>query len=136
MSKLVWSRPLSTRIRYSEDGSGRINPFSLSRYGGLIGRAAVEVVTGTSALDVRVEDSWRLAHVAASSGFVPGFFSGEVIGGVEPDTHMAIALNGRITTVVPVLEQEDTSHFSAILPDDAFVPGFNELAVMAVIGSS
>ena len=129
----------ATEYAYSifGDANGRIDPFSRSGYGGLIDRTPVEVVTGMSPLDVQVEDSWRLAHVSATNGFVPGFLRGEVIGrGVEPDTHMAVALNGRITTVVPLLEEGDTSRFSAILPDHAFVPGFNELTLMAVSGPS
>ena len=129
----------ATEYAYSifGDANGYIDPFSRSGYGGLIDRTPVEVVTGMSPLDVQVEDSWRLAHVSATSGFVPGFIRGEVTGRVvEPDTHMAVALNGRITTVVPLLEEGDTSRFSAILPDHAFVPGFNELTLMAVSGPS
>lgn len=116
------------------DGSGRIDPYALGEYDGLIDRAPEEVSTGESALDVRVEDLWRLAHVAARSRVLPGFVRGEVIGDLEPDTHMAIALNGRIRTVVPLLEEDDTAQFSAILSDHAFVPGFNELSLMAVSG--
>ena len=70
---------------------------SLGDYDSLIGRAPDEVSTGSSALEVHVEDLWRLDHVSESIGFLPGFVRGEVVGDVEPDLHLAIALNGRIT---------------------------------------
>jgi hypothetical protein len=75
-----------------------------------------------------------LAHVDLSSGLVPGFIRGEVIGELDPGANIAVALNGRIETTVPVNLDGGTGQFSAILPDDAFVDGFNELELMAVSG--
>jgi len=116
------------------DGSGRYDPYLLGDYDDLIDRAPDEVLTGSSSLDVRVEELWRLAHVTTSANFVPGFISGEIRGVVAPNTHLAIALNGRIEAVVPVRDENGLTRFSAIVPDHAFVPGFNELELMAVSG--
>jgi Sulfatase len=116
------------------DGMGRINPSALGDYDALIGRAPEEVATGSSGLDVQVEDLWRLDHVSESIDFLPGFVRGEIVGDVGPDVHIAIALNGLIRTVVPVMEADGTSNFSAILPEHAFEPGFNDLTLMAVTG--
>ena len=126
----------ATEYAYSifGDGKGRIDPYALGDYDSLIGRAPDEVSTGSSALEVHVEDLWRLDHVSESIGFLPGFVRGEVVGDVEPDLHLAIALNGRIRTVVPVIEGGDITNFSAILPEHAFAPGFNDLTLMAVTG--
>jgi hypothetical protein len=126
----------ATEYAYSifGDGNGRIDPDSLGEYDALIGRAPEQVSTGSSSLDVHVEDLWRLDHVSESIGFLPGFVRGDVVGDVEPDTHMAIALNGRIRTVVPVLRDADSAHFSAVLPEDAFEAGFNGLDLMTVTG--
>jgi hypothetical protein len=116
------------------DPDGRIDPYSLGEYDALIDQAPEDVITASSDLDVRVEDLWRFAHVDPSSGVVPGLIRGEVIGELEPDTQVAIALNGRVGTTVPVQIDNGTAHFSAILSDDAFVQGFNELDLMAVSG--
>jgi hypothetical protein len=126
----------ATEYAYSVfgDGNDRIDPFALGDYDGLIDRSVGEVSNGPSALRAQVEDLWRLDHVSGSIGFLPGFIRGDVIGDVEPDTHVAIALNRRIRAVVPVLEDADSSHFSAILPEEAFVDGFNELTLMSVTG--
>ena len=78
----------ATEYAYSifGDGNGRIDPDSLGDYDSLIGRAPEEVSTGSSTLEVHVEDLWRLDHVSESIGFLPGFVRGEVVGDVEPDT--------------------------------------------------
>jgi hypothetical protein len=126
----------ATEYAYSifGDGSGQIDPDSLGDYDSLIDRAPDEVTTGSSPLAVRVEDLWRLDHVSESIGFLPAFVRGQVIGDVEPDTHLGIALNGRIETVVPVMDQDQIIPFSAFLPEDAFVPGFNDLTLLEVTG--
>ena len=126
----------ATEYAYSifGDGKGRIDPDSLGDYDSLIGRAPEDVSTGSSALGVQVEDLWRLDHVSESIGFLPGFVRGEVFGDVEPDLHLAVAMNGRIRTVVPVIEGGDITSFSAFLPEHAFAPGFNDLTLMAVNG--
>ena len=126
----------ATEYAYSifGDGNGRIDPDSLGDYDSLIGRAPEEVSTGSSTLEVHVDDLWRLDHVSESIGYLPGFVKGEVVGNMEPDTHMAIALNGRIRTVVPVTEGDDISNFSAFLSENAFASGFNDLSLMTVTG--
>ena len=84
----------ATEYAYSifGDGKGRIDPHSLGDYDSLIGRAPEEVSTGSSALGVNVEDLWRLDHVSESIGFLPGFVRGEIVGDVEPDLQLAVAL--------------------------------------------
>ena len=126
----------ATEYAYSifGDGKGRIDPYSLGNYDSLIGRAPEEVSTGSSTLEVHVEDLWRFDHISESIGFLPGFVRGEVVGDVEPDVHIAIALNGRIRTVVPVMEGDEITNFSAILPEHAFAPGFNDLTLMSATG--
>ena len=126
----------ATEYAYSifGDGKGRIDPHSLGDYDSLIGRAPEEVSTGSSPLEVHVDNLWRLDHVSESISFLPGFVRGEVTGDVEPEMHIAIALNGQIRTVVPVMEGDETTSFSAILPENAFAPGFNDVTLMAVTG--
>jgi hypothetical protein len=127
----------ATEYAYSifGDGRGRVDPYALGDYDRLLDLDPEEISSGSSDLQLRVEDSWRFDHVAQSAGFVPGFLRGEVTSEVPVDTDIAIALNGRIRAVVPIMSDDDQRQFSAILPEAAFVSGFNELEFMAVTGS-
>jgi len=116
--------------------SGGFDLYSIGRYDSLIGAAPSNVVTGTSGLTGEVEESWRLAHVTPNTGdFVPGFVHGHLTGTVDDGLSVAVALNGVVETVVPTFRGEDGSRFNVIIPDDAFVSGFNELELLAVSGS-
>jgi hypothetical protein len=90
-----------------------------------------------SELVARVDEPWRLAHVVPGLGFVPGFLRGDVAGSIQDNSQVAVALNGEVTTVVPVFDVDgDSARFSAIVPDDAFIPGFNDLELFALSGPS
>jgi Sulfatase len=132
---------VATATQYVESVFGTIGGsfdlYSFGDYDALIGAAPSNVVTGTSELTTVVDESWRLIHVTPNTGeFVPGFIHGELTGTMDEDLHVAVALNGVIETVVPTFDRgEQGARFSAILPDTAFVSGFNDLEVMAVSGS-
>jgi hypothetical protein len=67
---------------------------------------------------------------------VPGFIHGQLSGDVESESGVGIALNGRVLSVVPVFDVDaDGAKFSAIIPDEAFHTGFNQLEVFEVSGS-
>jgi hypothetical protein len=73
--------------------------------------------------------------VAPYSGFVPGFLHGRLTGEVDAAPYVAIALNGVVRTVVETFDVKgDRARFSAIVPDEAFISGFNDLSVFAVSG--
>jgi hypothetical protein len=116
--------------------SGGFDLFSIGEYDSLIGAVPSNVVTGPSGLTGSVEESWRLAHVTPNTGeFVPGFIHGRLTGIDDDGLHVAVALNGVVETVVPTFRGKDGVRFNVILPDDAFVSGFNDLELMAVSGS-
>ena len=79
----------ATEYAYSifGDGNGRIDPYSLGDYDGLIDRAPEEVVdwlVGARCARRRPMASGPCLRIG--SAFVPGFIRGEVVGDVEPDT--------------------------------------------------
>jgi hypothetical protein len=109
--------------------------FSLGGYGSIVGRPSVLLPTDSSGLVARVDEEWRFAHVTPEFGFLPGFVRGTVNGDVNENTHIAIALNGLVRTVVPIHDLgENRARFSAILPEEQFVSGFNDLDLFAVSG--
>jgi hypothetical protein len=119
------------------DDLGSLDLYSFGVYDSLIGAPADRLATSSSDLTANVDEAWRLVHVAPYTGFVPGFLHGHLSGEVDEDLHLAIAMNGVVNTVVPVFEVDaEGARFNAIIPDDAFVAGFNDIEVMAVSGPS
>ncbi len=120
---------------FGKDGGG-FDLYSFGEYDSLIGASPSNVADRASGLTALVDESWRLAHVTPNTGqFVPGFIHGRLAGAAEVGLHVAIALNGAIRTVVPTFALDgDEARFNALLPDDGFVSGFNELELLAVSG--
>jgi len=120
---------------FGKDGGG-FELYSFGDYDSLIGASPSNVASRASGLSALVDESWRLSHVTPNTGqFVPGFIHGHLTGEVQAGLKVAIALNGAIRTVVPTFAlEQDEARFNAILPDDGFVSGFNELEMLAVSG--
>jgi Sulfatase len=119
------------------DHDGVIDVYSFGAYDSLTGTPPDIMANGSSGLTARVDETWRLAHVSPYVGFVPGFLHGRLFGDVDDEMSVAIALNGKINAVVPVFTGEDEEDlFTALVPDDAFVSGFNELDLLAITGHS
>jgi hypothetical protein len=109
--------------------------YAISEYKPLQGAPTALMPARPSGLVGRVDEGWRFAHVAPGLGFVPGFVHGTLQGDLGASTHVAIALNGSVRTVVPVYDMRgDRARFSAILPEDGFESGFNDLDLFAVSG--
>ncbi len=71
-----------------------------------------------------------------TSDFVPGFLHGHLSGDLDENTHVAVGVNGVIRTVVPIFNVEnDAAQFHAIVPDEAFLAGFNSLSFLALSGA-
>jgi hypothetical protein len=119
---------------FSRDG-GVVDPFSIGPYQGLIGKPARQLTRSTT-LTASLEEPWRLAHVAPYMGFVPGLIRGHLSGEIVEGLHIAVWMNGAIRTIVPVYDVEgESAQFSAVIPDSAFVAGFNDIDLLAVSGA-
>ena len=114
---------------------GLIDLYSFGEFDSLIGSTSAGLAAGPFELTAAVDESWRLIHVAPYTGFVPGFLHGEVTGELGEGTHVAVALNGVVRTIVPIFHDgEDNPRFAALMPDDAFVSGFNNLELFVLAG--
>jgi hypothetical protein len=113
----------------------KLDLFSFGGYGSVVGQSTVLAPSETSGLEASVDEDWRFSHVAPELGFLPGYVRGAVTGDVRPGTHIAVALNGSVETVVPIYDMRNgRAKFSALLPEEGFQPGFNELDLFAVSG--
>jgi len=121
---------------FQGDGDG-VDPYAMGDFGSLVGSTSLGVnATEASGIVARVAEAGRFVHVQPETGWVPGFIHGVVTGEVNGGLHVALELNGAIVAVVPLYGIESgRASFSAILPEGAFVEGFNSLQVYAVSGS-
>ena len=119
------------------DEHGGFDLYELGGYDSVVGLSTAELATRPSEVTAEVDEIWRLSHVAPYTGFVPGFLHGHLAGEVGENLQLLVALNGVVRTVVPVFDSDhEEARFNAILPDDAFVAGFNDLELFAVSGAS
>jgi hypothetical protein len=65
---------------------------------------------------------------------VPAMVSGKVEGALAAGARLAIALNGRVTAVVPAYRDRGELRFGALVPPREFRAGPNRVAVYAVTG--
>ena len=83
-----------------------------------------------------VEDLDAFADVRPASGQVPALVVGQPPPGTPAGTLLALALNGRVATVVEVAPEgrDGTLRFAGLLGGDGFVTGANRLEVLVVSG--
>jgi hypothetical protein len=138
LSELESGMTTAVNDKVAKFGSGSSESlYAFGEHAALVGRASDSVASEPSGLTAEVDEAWRFDHVAPYTGFVPGFIHARLFGSVDSDTHVAVAVNGQIRTVVPTQNvSAQGAQFSAIVPDDAFVSGFNQLELLSVTGSS
>ncbi|GAB3146105.1 hypothetical protein GCM10027290_27190 [Micromonospora sonneratiae] len=100
----------------------------------LVGRSVAEfpvVDTGTTA---RVANVAALGRVDPTEGKLPALLYGTVPDSVPDGTRLAVAVNGRIGAVVPIVSPDPQGRrFAALVGDDAlFNPGANRLELFEV----
>ncbi|MGH2812259.1 MAG: sulfatase-like hydrolase/transferase [Actinomycetota bacterium] len=118
-------------------GEGPFDLFAFGPHADLVGRPEAEVGSGeTSAVRGRLENSAAFDAVDLSSGIVPAYLRADLSGLRAENTHMGVALNGTMATVVPVNERSGSAgKLAALLPGHLFRDGENRVTLYAVSGS-
>lgn len=122
-------------------GSGSTRPdgyFSIGPYGDLVGRSLDELPGGDAdggRLTVRLSQEVGSLDLETED-VLPALVSGEIVGDAPPEApvHLAIAVNGLVQAVTRTERQPpgDATRFYAMVPEEAFRSGWNELAVFLV----
>lgn len=82
---------------------------------------------------VEVENADSFHSVDPDSGFVPALVHGHVSPAVPGGTPLALAVNGTIAAVVPVVAEGNARRFGALIEDTSlFRPGANQLELFLV----
>ena len=131
--KLVRLRSATIDQKYSLFGSDPSSFYRLGRDISVIGSIVPDSAPTSPHVRVRIEDAEKLAAVSFSSSFVPARISGVVAeGSVEPETELAIAVNGRIRALTRCFKQSGAQRFRAFVPESALREGPNRVEVLAL----
>lgn len=103
-------------------------------YSELIGRAVADLAVRDGGGTVSVGNLAEFDSIAADSGHLPSLVYGSVPDSVPDGTVLAIAVNGRIGAVAPVVAPDRGGRrFGALVEQESlFVPGRNRLEIFTV----
>lgn len=118
------------------DGSDSDGLFAYGPFGELFGVAVEDLELADGAdihADLDTDDS--LKDVDPDGSFIPALIQGEMTGGdqVSSGEHIAIAVNGVIRAVPEVFELDGRLQFAAVVPEDSFVEGENDVEIFIVL---
>ncbi|WP_329109959.1 sulfatase-like hydrolase/transferase [Micromonospora sp. NBC_01699] len=100
----------------------------------LVGRRVAELSVSDDRTGVSVTDRAAFDDVDPAGGRLPALVCGTVPASVRTGARIAVAVNGRIGAVVPVVDPDKRGRrFGALLSDESlFVPGANRLELFLV----
>jgi hypothetical protein len=99
----------------------------------LIGRDAQGLAGGSSQGSFTLDQEAAYDDLNPEAEIFPSLVGGE-LSGIEPQTVLAVAINGRVTAVTRSYERDDSIRFYAMVPPTAFRPGSNSIEVYVVEG--
>ena len=84
-----------------------------------------------------IDQPERFAHVDLKAPFIPAYITGQFHAGASrPTPTLAVTINGTIQAVsqpwIP-LAQKDRGRWSALVPEEAFKQGHNDVEVFVVV---
>jgi len=136
--ELLTRRDEALRRKIALFGDRDWDIYDLEPYGSLLGRrvAALGASPGDGEAVVDPTGSRLLRSLPAGSPLVPSPLLG-TLSGVEPDSWVAVALNGRIAAVCRSFRHDEGPvRFAALAPESAFRPGANDVTFFLVDGPS
>jgi hypothetical protein len=122
------------RRKQAAFGEGNDSLFDIGTHTHLLGRSlsALRVSTNRS-VRVDLEDEGLLADVQIPSPFVPARIAGAIDGvAVEPDTELAVAVNGTIVALTRCSRIDGEQQFEALVPEHSLRRGRNRVEVLAI----
>ncbi|MBD0291833.1 MAG: sulfatase-like hydrolase/transferase [Thermoleophilia bacterium] len=122
------------RVDVFGTGADRLRLFRIGPFGDLVGRRVADLPTSDAGAGVAaIDERDRFASVDKSSGFLPAYVTGRLEDG-RPGTYLVLALNGRVGAVVRAFELAGETRFAAMLPEELFRAGANEVEIFALDG--
>jgi len=135
LAEMIRDRDTTLRRKAAAFGEGRDSLYRIGASRRLVGRDVSGIRGRSSAVQVRLDDAAEFRDVRPGSGFVPARISGSVTAGrLDPQTELAIAVDGRVQALTRMLSGRAAGQFRALVPESAFRPGANEIEVFVVSG--
>lgn len=125
---------LARRDALFGSGRDRRQLFTLGAWAELVGRRVpARTLTAERSARVRLVDGERFETVKPAAGTVPAQVEGTIEGSTRRARRdLAVAMNGRIRAVTRSFIVDGSERFAAVLPEEAFRAGLNEITVLAV----
>ena len=128
--------------QFEHFGSGHSRPnglFTIGQYPDLIGKSVKTfVVEQDYHSAISIDQPERFAHVDPNATFIPAYITGQFYAGATEDMPvptLVVAINGTIQAVtqpwVP-LAKKDRRQWSALVPEEAFQQGQNDVEVFEI----
>ena len=121
-------------------GSGHSRPtglFTIGQYPDLIGKPIKTLIVRQDRHSaISIDQPERFAHVDLNAPFIPAYITGQFHAGASrPTPTLAVTINGTIQAVsqpwIPLAEK-DRGQWSALVPEEAFQQGHNEVEVFVI----
>ncbi len=111
--------------------------FNIGPYNGLIGRKVTESkISQQKSLEVFLEYQKIYANMDLGARFIPANIIGRIVSkqrATKP-IHLAVAVNGTIAAVTETFIIDGEMKFSALVPEESFKEGFNEIGIFLARG--
>ena len=133
-------KTLKRQLRHFGSGHSRPNGlFTIGQYPDLIGKPTKTFVVGQDHHNaISIDQPERFTHVDLNATFIPAYITGQFYTGDtedKPTPTLAVAVNGAIQAVtqpwVPLAEK-DRGWWSALVPEEAFQQGHNDVEVFEI----
>lgn len=127
---------VAEKVRIFGTGDDPDAIFEIGRYPELIGEEFDQLsIAGTSEVEISLDDESRFEDVDPRGEFIPAFITGEVRShGREEPADLAIVVNGTIRAVTRTYLEYDRVKFAAMVPEQSFRQGRNEVDIMVISG--
>jgi hypothetical protein len=129
---------VAAKVAQFGEGADLAPLFGRGRFAGFVGRPVTALsVSASQTLVADLEGDEQFAAVDPSRRLVPANLAGSVSGADLPtdDPAIAIAVNGVVRAVTPLIRAGQGGRFEAIVPASSFTAGANDVAVLVVSGS-
>ena len=136
LGALARERETVVRWKSANFGEGHDSLYHLGTNRQLLGRNVALLERHPTDVTATIENAEDLTNVHRSSGFVPArIFARVRRGAIDPDTELAVAVNGRVEALTRVFTSDGRQLFRAMVPEASLRDGANTVEVFLIRGT-
>jgi hypothetical protein len=138
LSKLRADRARELQQQWAVFGTGPLDQvYRIGPHPDLLGRIAAELsVRPSPSTGVSLNGRELLGNVDLSTDLLPSYVTGNITGSHPKQQDLAVAVNGTIRAMTRSYTELGATKFAALVPEDAFTQGENDVTVYSVGGTA